>query len=368
MASSVWIARLGLVLGGLLVGILLADCGARMIQPHGAADLLFNAPDNAPDGMYVTDRDLIYMPHPGFEGTMKSLGYRVPLRFDRHGLRGAEPGPKDRERWLLTGDSFTMAAQVTEAQHFGAHLSEAEGVEALVGGADGWSTWQALRFYRRLDPQLDLDGVVVVFFLGNDHMDNQRFPGEARRAQSRPHGNPMSGRHIDLYTRLLLRYSYLYGLYVVHYRVAQMAEEGNSEADRWRRELVPFTRRGIQGRERNQRDSRSALREFDSTVNERRDRLIVAVAPPAFVVDQDRMAATFELVGLDPEEADLNGPSDALMGLLDELGVQGCDLVEPLQAAQAAGGPPLYFTYDGHWTPAGHRVVGEALAACMKER
>ena len=36
--------------------------------------------------------------------------------------------------------------------------------------------------------------------------------------------------------------------------------------------------------------------------------LIVAIAPPAFVIDTARMAPTFSLVGLDPQQAALEAP------------------------------------------------------------
>ena len=48
---SPWVGRLILVVGGLLVGAVAAEVGFRMARPDDAVDLLYNAPDNAPDGL-----------------------------------------------------------------------------------------------------------------------------------------------------------------------------------------------------------------------------------------------------------------------------------------------------------------------------
>ena len=39
------------------------------------------------------------------------------------------------------------------------------------------------------------------------------------------------------------------------------------------------------------------------------------------------------------------------------------DLAGPLRGATTG---PLYFTYDGHWTAAGHAVVADAIAGCLR--
>ena len=61
-----------------------------------------------------------------------------------------------------------MAAQVAEADTFAARLGEDLGVEIFNAGVDGYGTMQALRHYQQLDTKLDLDGVLLTFFVGND--------------------------------------------------------------------------------------------------------------------------------------------------------------------------------------------------------
>jgi len=362
---TVWLGRAGLLLGGLVAGVVLADCAAGRVQPHGAADLLFNAPDNAPQGIYVNDPDLVFVPTPGFSGTMRSLGYAVPLRFNEHSLRGPEVGAKSGTRWLAVGDSFTLSAQVTEEETFAGRLAAKRGWEVWNAGADGYSTWQAARRYASLDEELDLDGVLLTFFLGNDFQDNQRFPMELQRAANREAGQPIHGKPIPWTTRFLMRHSYLYGQWLIRGRVAAMASPDSHERQRWQGELMPFTRHGTGRIQALLRDTEGALQELAQTAKRNGDPVVVAIAPPAFVIDTERVGPTFELVGLDPSEADLHAPGRTVRELVERAGLTACDLVAPLEAAR--GDEPLYFTYDGHWTARGHEVVASALDACLSE-
>ncbi len=364
MSALGWAGRCALGVAGLVVGVVLADCGARAWAPHGAADLVFGAPDNAPQGMYITDPALIYRAKPGFDGTNRSLGYAVRVRFNEQGLRGANLGPKQTPRWLAAGDSFTLSPQVEEEETFSQRVGEALGVQVLNAGVDGYSTWQAALRYGQLDDDLQLDGVLLTFFLGNDFEDNQRFSQAQREAQGRPAGQPILRRPQPPLTAFLRKRSFLYGLWWVSRRVAELEDPANPERNRWRRELQLFTREGERLRNQVRGNTERALRRLQQAVAARGDQLHVAVAPPAFVIDPERVSPTFSLVGLDPAAAELDAPAAVLDEVLRVLGIPGCDLTGPLRAATDSGG--LYFAYDGHWTPRGHAVVGSALASCLR--
>ena len=129
--------------------------GVRLLRPDDAADLLYSAPDNAPDGLYLTDTELFSVPAPGFTGPQRSLGYAVDLRINSQGLRGPEVDAT-RPMWVVAGDSFTMAAQVSEAETFVSQLAEYRGGQFLNAGVDGYGTWRALRRYERIDDANDM--------------------------------------------------------------------------------------------------------------------------------------------------------------------------------------------------------------------
>ena len=336
-----------------------------MLRPNDAADLLYSAPDNAPDGLYITDTELFSVPRPGFSGPQRSLGYEAQLRINSHGLRGG-PIAATRPIWLVAGDSFTMAAQVSEAETFSSRLSALTQGQFLNAGVDGYGTWQALRRYERLDDSVGVDGLIVVFFAGNDLADNARWhmvqadaarlsPGEAiwRPEQSSVH-------------RWLYPRSVLYARLHMWLRSQELGQEASPERARWASELRPFTREGQAELKALVTQSAPALAALRASTRQRGDRLIVAVAPPAFQVESARLEATMRLVGLNPSQAAPDQVTDAVEAALAAAGIQSCDLLAPLRSAQSAG-ERVYLAYDGHWSPAGHAVVAQALKGCLAE-
>ncbi|MEC8425763.1 MAG: hypothetical protein VX000_18390, partial [Myxococcota bacterium] len=269
-------------------------------------------------------------------------------------------------RWAAVGDSFTLAVQVAAEQTFSHQLGVATGRTFLNLGVDGYSTWQASRRAARIDRTRDTDGVLLTFFLGNDLQDNERFPHVLQTVAGREAGTPIPRPTVSRWTSLLLRHSALYA----HTRVWSRAQSIRSGADpareRWRGELAIFSAEGRSTLQHLIPATREALAEVRRSVRSRGDSLLVALAPPAFVIHPERLASTFEVVGLDPSLATPDAPRDAVLRELERLGIRTCDLTPALRTAAEAG-DALYFTYDGHWTAAGHAVVAAALRACVAE-
>ncbi len=360
MSGRLALGRLGLLVGGLVFGAVLAEGLARMVAPASNADLLFNSPDASPEGLYVMDPEVLMVPSPGFSATVRSLGYHVPLAINRHGVRGSE----DRTGgWLAVGDSFTLSVQVSESDTFSERLAGALGSPVHNAGVDGYSTWQALGRYRQLDSALGVSTVLLTFFLGNDFQDNDRFPHVLRQSTQLVAGAPIPREHLPVHEAALLRYSYLFAHWRIWQRQRDLRGGADPQRQGWRDELSIFSAEGRGRLGQLQRGTEQALKALREEVRQRGDRLLVAVAPPAFQVVPDRLEATFSVVGLDPSQADLDAPAQAVEGILQRLDIPRCDLVAPLRAA-AATGEALYFTFDGHWTPAGHAVVADALVEC----
>jgi hypothetical protein len=107
-----------------------------------------------------------------------------------------------------------------------------------------------------------------------------------------------------------------------------------------------------------------ALKALSQEVDARGDTLMVAIAPPAFQIETERLNATFSLVGLDPADATPDAVSNAVRDVLQRNNIALCDLVDPLRRAHQAGGE-MYLQYDGHWSPKGHAVVADVMAKCF---
>ena len=355
-------AKAGLLAGGLLAGVLLAETGARLWKPSKDSDLLFNSPESSPMGLYVLDEGARIVPAPGFSATVQSPGYRTALRTNALGLRGPPAAEVGGRQWMAAGDSFTMAVQVEEEESFPGLLGEKAGAHIWNAGVDGYSTWQALIRYEQL-ASLPLEQVVLTFFTGNDFQDNERFPHMRKAPLPGKPGDPIPRASVPWHRKLLLRHSRLYA----HYRIAAHRagiQSGKAhQKQNWRDELSIFTRDGS-GRLRGLGEqTRKALEALKRSTEARGAKLLVAVAPPAFVVDRERAGATFSLVGLDPAGAALDAPQQKAAEILGSLGIRHCDLSEALRSGQER--EAMYFTFDGHWTPAGHRVVAKRLSQCL---
>ena len=358
-----WALRLLLVPFGLLVGVALVEAAAWIIAPPGNSDLLFDAYEALPRGFYVTDRELLAAPAPGFSGELITLGRRVPLRINRAGLRGPDAPTGG---WLVLGDSFTMALQVPEEQTFQARLQAARSQTVHNGGVDGYSTWQAALRYQRVAPQVQPDGVLLVFFLGNDLGDNERFPSIIEGARNDPPGRPLPFEKISPLTRWLMGHSHLYAHLRVWRRGRVLRSKEHRFFQQWRDELAIFTRSGAALLSRQAASTEEALRKLKGQVDRDGRKLVVALAPPAFQVMPSRVEATLGDLGLDPKAAALDAPKELVRRILDRLGVTTCDLVPALRASVQRGEAP-YFTFDGHWTRTGHQVVADALARCLTQ-
>ena len=129
-----WAPRLGLIFGGSLLGLFLAEGVARLMAPAGHADLLFIARQ--------FPRALCQRP-----GTVAGARRDSNPKYNHWTIRFVS----HQSKWIawmeiaeetLTGspsDSFTMAVQVSE-EEFSGRLSQQMGTTVLNAGVDGYST------------------------------------------------------------------------------------------------------------------------------------------------------------------------------------------------------------------------------------
>lgn len=364
-SAASWPARLALVAVGLFLGVVAAEVAARFMAPDGAAELLFPSTDNTPEGLYVNSHVHVSEPQPGFVGR---TGAGVPLRINAAGLRGPALSERaESSRWLVLGDSFVMSLQVPEEQTFEERLSVATGTAFLNGGVDGYATWQATSRLAELAPATGAKGVVVVFFLGNDLQDNERYRQLHREAARVPDGTPIIQPDPHPLHALLAGWSRVYGHGSVWWRRRQIAQGRDPMANLWAQELQMFHRTGAQALQRSLATTEPALRQLRDTARRLGLPLLVATAPPAFAVHTERAGPTLSLVGLDPAAADLQAPDRAVLGALKRLGIASCDLGPDLRSS-AQQGVSVYLTFDGHWTSQGHAVVADTLQRCLTER
>ena len=354
-----YLGKLGLLLGGLCVGLFLVELIARFPALPSDSDLLFNSPDTSPVGLYVLDTQTRVVPAPNFQADVSSLGFSASLRTNALGVRGPQPESVTQEQWLALGDSFTMSVQVSEEESFAGRLGAAKNVHIWNAGVDGYSTWQSKIRYEQLAPKLPIKHVLLTFFTGNDFQDNDLFPILQKQRLPGKAGTPIPRNTLPGWKLFLLRHSYLYA----HYRVYEQRQQVQNapQARNWKQELSLFHRSGQQRLQHLSQNTEKALRALQKSTQRRGAKLTVAIAPPAFVIDQSRASATFELVGLDPSQALLNAPQKKVAEILKRNNIRTCDLSTNLNTAPTES----YFKTDGHWTPKGHDLVSQSLTSCI---
>ena len=351
-----------MVFGGLLIGILLTEFIVRMMGLPGDSDLLFNSPESSPIGLYVLDQQTRVVPASNFVTTIQSLDYKVQLRTNAIGLRGPAPTEVKQTQWIAVGDSFTMAVQVDETQTFAHLIGESTNKHLWNAGVDGYSTWQAAIRIQQIQQQLPIKGILLTFFTGNDFHDNELFPVLKNHPLPGKAGEPIPRETTPAWRKLLLRYSYIYARYRIWNHRKQIQNQQGHFAKRWKDELSIFTSSGQNRLQGLSNQTAKALQNLKLVA--RNKPIMVAIAPPAFVIDQTRAGPTLSLVGLNPDEATVDAPQQKIIKILEDKQIPYCDLTPALREGQKT--QQMYFSADGHWTVAGHQVVAKAITTCLQ--
>ena len=345
------------------MGLLLAEGVARIVAPNQAADLLFNASDASPMNLYVIDTDTRVTTAPNLNTSIESLDYTVQIQTNELGLRGpklSQVSPST-PHWIAVGDSFTMSVQVDQKDTFSGLLSDKTGAQVWNAGVDGYSTWQALLRVQQITEHIEIKRVLLTFFTGNDFQDNERFLAMQRSPLPGAPGDTIPRPEIPPSEIWLMQHSYIYAHYRIWNKVQQLGSPNDFSKGNWQDELRLFTLDGEKRRGQLRGQTKRALQQLRDYTRQNKMELMVAVAPPAFVIQPERLEATFELVDLDPNRASVDAPQQLVLDILTELKIQHCDLSPPLRQADQP-----YLTFDGHWTLEGHTVVANAIASCWK--
>jgi hypothetical protein len=355
--------KLGLLLGGTLLGILAAESIARTIAPHQSADLLFNSSDASPMNLYVIDKQTRLRPNANLDTTIQSLDYTVKLRTNALGLRGPTVTSVTAEQWIALGDSFTMSVQVNEEDSFAGLLGAEKNVHVWNGGVDGFSTWQASLRLKQMAVKLPIKRAILTFFTGNDFQDNERFPAMARMRLPGQEGTPIPRPSVGKMDLFLLQHSFLYAHYRIWNKQQQVQSGKDMSRGNWQDELRIFSTKGTKRLDQLEKKTTQALLDFKNTCLKLNIEPLVAIAPPAFVIDQARAKPTFELVGLDANTLNLDAPQIRVEKILSKLKIPSCTLTNALRETSSN-----YLVFDGHWSKEGHQVAAKTISECLEDK
>jgi hypothetical protein len=89
--------------------------------------------------------------------------------------------------------------------------------------------------------------------------------------------------------------------------------------------------------------------------------LLVVHVPSRLEIDDRTWRLSRHLYGWDEAGWDRGRVAQRLKEIGAQAGIPVLDLTGALRRANEGGGERSYFTYDGHWSPAGHRVAAEEV-------
>ena len=293
---------------------------------------------------------------------VNSLGYRQ-AEFD--------PVKADQLRIVALGDSFTFGDGVEERDAWPRALERAlaagasRRVEVINAGVPGrWVDEYYLELKRRSLP-LQPDVVVVGFFLGNDIVgpDAETHVWTEVDARGRPLRIDRPNERIESGFRVMRVPKPRWRIPLVrNSHVAQLVYDGGKAiVQRWRpstpdedalfvAEYTPETAAVVQRVENLFVAMAEACREHGV-------RLLVAMIPTREQVRPELAAGT--------AARGFEQPNRRFAAFFAAAGIAFVDLLPVLR--DAASGGPLYYRFDGHWTPRGHAVAAQAIAARLAD-
>jgi hypothetical protein len=354
--------------------------------------------------------------------------YNVWVTINSRGLREAEipyQKPEGVYRILLLGDSFAEGMRTELAQTAGkvleARLNEMAGAprfQVISAGVGAWGTDQELLWLRQEGARYDPDLVLVLFFTANDFMNNSEalevsnvggiykpffslHDGElrlsyhpfdpealeikAKQPKAAPDeapaaaASPLAGWRGPLH-----RYSALYRFLAPRLQdgppdlAKRLIALGLIEPGRPQHQaaLGPAYVPVAYGVFANPRDpawddavalTAALLGQIDAESKQMGAAMAVIIVnsqeqvlPAAWQKVQQRFPA------MQARAWDLEQPNLDLAAMLNRAGIPFLDLL-PAFRAQSEEGRRLYLPRDGHWTAAGERLVGETMAAFVRD-
>jgi len=145
---------------------------------------------------YSLEKNMYFEPDPytGFRHKPGSAGYYptgIEANANSRGLRDDEvavPKPDGVFRILVIGDSFTVGANIEQAEAYPQVLerllqsSSGQQLEVINAGTGGWSPYQYASFLEHYGADYEPDLVLAGLFVGNDIYVNRFAPDQTRTA------------------------------------------------------------------------------------------------------------------------------------------------------------------------------------------
>jgi hypothetical protein len=392
------LVSLALALIGICVSLLMLELAARFLStPY----------DQNTGPIFMCDNRLGWIGRPNFQGILETSVFQRELRFNSLGMHDTEhpaDNPADTFRIMMLGDSYVHAVQVDEANTAHQILenylneqgkTEQQHFEVVSSGVVNWGTNQQLIYYREQGRFFEPDLVILMFFFGNDLMDN--LPGNALTIDGincyAPYFALCNGslspkplayapgisrmqNNCSPVRRLLIN---TMGTLYQHSRLYQQLEPliiANLPRQQFGNNfVVPYSALYVPAVEAEQEQAwqitQATITRLQQEVTADGAQFAVALISPEIIVRLALLSpAELEIFLRDnPKfvEAQIDRPNQRMAEFLIRQDIPFIDLTTPMINHQTANGTPLYLHGDYHWTVEGNHVVGETLAEWLAD-
>ncbi len=382
------LSRFSLILLGLVSGLIILEVALRIIYPDPSPKLVNQ-------GLQLhRDYGISFTPDAAGWNTSLRGEYSVYININQKGLRGAEypyDKPTGVYRVLVLGDSFTSALQVTEDETFSALMasqlnqtSEVSHVEVINAGVVGYGTTNELAYFTREGYKYQPDLVILALFVGNDISDNMHPPHYKLEngtliplppAYSPDFGTPPWAKKGTFFKNLrnfLYLHSRLYSVtvellvYTIVKQFPPLAQTLTALG------LVEITRPVMNAgniystspsSEEAWQMTEALILKLRQEVESRQAKLLVVILPDETEVDVKKWAKLVaEYPDLFAQQTSPLKPTARLAQILQSHQIAHVQLSPILQAYQDQHPQEsLYYKFDGHWKPNGHRLAAQAM-------
>ncbi len=385
----------GLVLAGVAAAVLISEAALRILH--------VNIPIPPRDGSpyascYVWDRYAHHRPEPGcVTRLLAKPDDGIPalwVQYNAQGLRGPEIGTPRRPRLLLLGDSIVEARTVEFDATMGMQLNRWQArYEILQQGSTSWAPTTEFAWFRRYGANLQVQRIFL-FVVDNDFMSARAYrqSDEAYRKlfsfDSRGHPGEIRPLAWPRWW-FLSRLAALVLWDLTEERLLFAGPERVVDVPQQLRDHVTETRLPRETVERLMlrldeavwdpplsaavRSTVTSIIDFARDTMSRGIGFTVVYVPLALDVDKRETTGGRRALRLREDTIfPWSGLEHNLLNALRARQVDVISLTEALRNTRRSLAPNasnvLYYKYDGHFTPTGHRVVAQALLSYLRTR
>lgn len=296
---------------------------------------------------------------PSFQARQETAEFSVLVHTNALGLRGVEPSALVHPCLCILGDSFAFGHGVEDQETVASRLQVLTGLQVMNAGVMSYGTRQATGRLRQLSRVVRPDLCVLLFYAGNDLMDNIRPALTVRDGYVM---NP--AQELTPWRRLKLWIKYRSGLYRV---AANLLSDpvipdlcGNNPSfgfGAFRRTSPPEIERAWQAT----RDCLGELQELCESIG---SKLVVVCIPTRFQVEDAWWERHKAQCNFDESEFDLRRVQAVLGAYCNEHGLPFLDPLDDFRVVHDS----LYYQalLEMHLNPEGHARLAENLERFLR--